>query len=329
MTEYATSIHKLEKPSLLASSPRRKIIYRPTPERPLIVSASELGDFLRCRVRHHWRYQCKLAYPQKNQNQSIGTLGHIVLEHWYKLPFGLRTVAAMARVADKCIKESYKAAKTEMNLTLKDRQLIRAMCIGYAEWTLNKKHEYSDKVIGLGKCEPEEWFDEPLTEDGSIRVRGKLDNRFFPDAYKKTVGLLESKFKGQIRYDATENRLQLSVYLWALSRKYPDMKRYMAFPQILRKQMPGPRVKAALFWRDMVERDRDEVDQWVVDTRHAAMDMLDGAVYPSPMDSCGYMCDFNIPCLLRGNRRDLLHVLKTEFVKLERHNGGTAKQVKN
>lgn len=318
MTEYATSIHKLEKPSLLASSSRRTGITMPTPERPLLLSASELGEFLRCRVKHHWRYQCKLSRPAKNQNQSIGTLGHIILEHWYKIPFAKRTVSAMEKVCDVQIKKSYKMPKTEMALTLQDRQLIKAMCVGYALWTQSKDNDYSDKVIGLEKCAPEDWFDLPLTEDGSIRVRGKLDLTFHPGAYKKTVAITESKFKGQIRYDATENRLQLSVYLWALSVKYPDMKRFMAFPQILRKQMPTPRVKAALFWRDLVERDRDEVDQWVLDTRRAALDMLDGAVYPSPMDSCGYMCDFNVPCLLRGNKRDLLHVLKTEFVVLER-----------
>jgi hypothetical protein len=319
MTTELRSIHKLEKPSLLASSARRRNVTMPTPEQPLLLSASELASFMRCRVQHHWRYQCKLARPQKNQAQSIGTLGHIIIERWYALPHGKqRSTKAMERIADIAIKESLKAKQTEMMLDQKDRELIKAMCVGYAEWVVREDVDYSDTAIGLTACAPEEWFDLPLVPDASIRVRGKLDNRFFPGAYRKTVAIIESKFKSQIRYDDVENRLQLSVYLWALRQKYPKMRRFIAYPQILRKQMPGPRVKAALFWRDQVERDIDEVDQWAVDARNAAYDMLDGAVYANPMDSCSFMCDFKLPCLLRGDKSSLLHVLKSEYVTLER-----------
>lgn len=315
---YQLSIHRRAKPGLLASSARLPHPPRPTPDHPLIISASELMSFLRCRVQHHWRYQVGLVHPSKNKPQSIGTLGHIILDQWYQVPHAKRTTKAMKRIAKRAIAASLDQPKHEMNLEDGDRKLIEAMCVGYAEWTQRANNEYSDTNIGLVNCAPEEFFDLPLTPNGNIRVRGRLDNQFMPTVHKKTVALLESKFKGQIRYDAVENRLQLTVYLWALREKFPKMKRFQAYPQILRKQMPGPRVKADLFWRDMVERSVEEIDQWKIDTANVATDMLDGAVYPNPMDSCSYMCDFAVPCQLRGDKADLKHVLKETFIIKDR-----------
>jgi PD-(D/E)XK nuclease superfamily len=320
--EYQQSLHRIAKPSLLATSARRTGTVRPTKEKPLILSASELSSFLRCRVQHHWSYQCRLTLPSKNLAQSIGTLGHIVLDNWYQLPVHQRTPRSMKRVAVDAMQKSLTMSKKEMALDPKDRELITAMCVGYAEWTLNPDTDYGDADLQITDCHPEEWFDLPLTPDGSIRIRGKLDNRFFPGKYKKSVAILESKFKSAIRYDDVENRLQLSVYLWALRQKFPKMRRFMAFPQILRKQLPTPRVRTALFWRDLIERDDTEVDQWATDTGNIAMDILDGAVYPTPMDSCAYMCDFKVPCQLRGNKEELKYVLKNNYVTRTSTGGG-------
>jgi hypothetical protein len=238
----------------------------------------------------------------------MGILGHAILEDYYSLAPKKRTVKGMRAAVQRAVKQT-----DQKHLSTEDRDLLSAMTIGYAAWSRNPDTDHNDLQIGLEHCKPEEWFDFPLAKDGSIRVRGKLDVQFESTTYRKTVGILESKFKSAIRYDEIENRLQLTVYLWALRQKYPKLKRYIAYYQILRKQMPGPRVKSDLFYREPIERDGDEIDQWARDTEYAALDMLDGAVYPSPMDSCSWSCDFKIPCLLRGNDADLRHVLSTEY----------------
>lgn len=303
------SIHRLEKPSLLASQPTREWLH-PTPERPLIISASELGSWIRCRVQHHWSYQCQLESKKPSIPRMMGTLGHLIFETWYALPSVRRTPKAMQKIARRLCRETPITA-----LTLEDKTLLTSMVIGYAEWVADQSTEYGDAVLEIGKCYPEHKFKLPLVKDRSIMVHGKIDLRFKPGAYKHTIAALESKFVKQISMDGLDNKLQLSVYLWAMMEEWPQFKRYIIYFQNIRKQMPGPRVKAALFHREPVERDRDEIRQWVDDTRNAALDMVNGAVYPSPQDSCNWRCDFNVPCLMRGNDSDVKHILKTEFQK--------------
>lgn len=306
------SIHRLtrapKKEDLLASRARLDIAPRPTPENPLIISASELRDWLRCRVMHNWRHQCRLEPVGGKTALALGSLVHEGKDRWYQLPAAKRTVKAMTKVAT-----ALTSVKPTEVLETKDLELAKAMLIGYADFA-----KTNDPVIGLVDCYPEEWFDLPLVKDGRIRVRGKIDNRFKPTTLKKTMAFLESKTAGQFKHDIIETNLQLSVYFWALRQRFPKIKRFIGHFQQLRKQMPGPRVTAPLFMREPVERGNDEIDQWAIDTEHAALEMLDGAIFPNPMDSCSWSCDFKIPCLLRGNKADLLHVLRTEYQTKEK-----------
>jgi len=306
---FTSSIHKIQHPDMLASQARRKP-ERPTPDNPLIVSASELATFLRCRVQHHWSYQCKLEPISTRVPLVMGKLGHRIFDEYYQLPSAGRNERSMERIAQRLIKKT-----SVKELPLEDKNLLRAMTIGYSKWANSKKTEYGDRVIGIKKCFPEDAFLLPLVKDKSILVRGYIDVRFKPELYKHTLAALESKFKKSIQMNDVENKLQLSVYLWAMMEKWPKFKRYQVYYQILRKQMPGPRVKAALFYREPVERDTDEIRQWAIDAGRQAQDMLDAAVYPNPMDSCSYSCDFKVPCLLRGAARDLKSVLKEGFQK--------------
>ncbi len=301
------SIHRQNHPDWLASAARRPL-KQPTAEHPLIISTSEMSTFLRCRVRHHWSYQCGLESKAISIPRNMGTLGHTILQQWYTLPYHLRTLKSMKTLVKPLLRS------TDMRvLETKDRDTLMAMMLGYALWARSRQTEHNDKKIGLQQCEPEKFFELPLIPDRSILVRGKLDNVFTSATYKSTVGCLESKLKGQIRYDMVEMNLQLSFYLWAMWKLQPKKKRYIAYYQILRRQMPSPRVKSDLFHREPVERSEEEIAQWATDTVHAAHDLLDGAIYPHPIDACSWDCDFRVPCLLRGNAADVLHVLQTEY----------------
>jgi CRISPR/Cas system-associated exonuclease Cas4 (RecB family) len=301
------SIHRpsaRELPVLLPASHARATMVRPTPEHPLIVSASELRDFLRCRVKWWWRHQARIEQVTGAPALAFGSVIHEILEEWYKVPPKLRgNIKRMEKLAQAITRSSqYK------ELDDADYELINAMCVGYAAWA-----EQEDLESGVDVCTPEVEFDLPLIPDGSIRVRGRIDNVFEPTNLKKTMACMEFKSKKQIDTSGVDLLLQLSVYLWALRQLYPKRKRYIAHYTILRKQMPGPRVKADLFHRESVERTDEEIDQWALDTARAALDMLDAAIYPNPMDACSWDCDFKMPCMLRGRPEDLKHVLTTEY----------------
>jgi hypothetical protein len=310
--QRAHSMHKnIESPDFLASMSRRKFI-KPTPENPLIVSAGELGEFLRCRVRHYWSYHCKLEPKGIRLPLVMGKVGHQILDRFYQFDYSDRTENRMKKIAHSIIKKT-----NPKQLPLPDKQLLEAMTIGYAAWNRKKSSDNSDIILKLRKRMPEMEFMLPLTDDNTIWVRGRMDLLFQPGCFKNTLAFIESKFKASIKMDNTEQKIQLSVYLWAMMKLFPDYKRYIAYPQVLRKQMPGPRVKADLFAREPVERTPAEIRQWGLDAARTALDMIDGAVYPNPMDSCSWMCDFQKPCLLRGDKKDLKYVLKDNYQKKE------------
>jgi hypothetical protein len=311
MSEHLVSIHRAVKPTWNPSTFRthHSNVKKPTPEAPLIVSVSEIAAFLRCRVKWHLGFQLRLIRKTGLEALHIGSLTHDIIDKWYQLGGPKdRTVKAMKAISRKIVK-----AFPLKELTTEDRNLVEAMCNGYAAWVLDPNNEDNDKRIGLVRSFPEEWFTVPLRKDKSILLRGRFDNRFVSTAAKKTLGAFETKTRGQFRDENLEQTIQLSGYLLALRHEYPQYKNYQMWFQRLRKQMPGPRVSAPLFDRMLVERDVEEIEQWRRDAERTAIDMLDAAIYPSPMDSCAYACDFRGPCLLRGNPDDVKHVLKSEY----------------
>lgn len=318
ITMTTQSMHKnIENPSPYASMARREFV-KPTPENPLIISVSELVNFLRCRVRWYWESHCKLEPVSTRVPLIMGRVGHQILERFYDFDYGDRTELRIQQISKSIIKKT-----DPRELPREDKDLLEAMMIGYASWNRSKNNEYSDAVLKLRQRRPEHPFVIPLDKKKTIYVRGKMDLLFEPRAYNKTLAFLESKFRGQIRMDNVEQKIQLTVYLWAMMTEFPKYKRYISYPQVLRKQMPGPRVKADLFHRTEIERTLPEINQWVLDTQRSALDMIDGAIYPNPMDSCDWACDFQKPCLLRGDKETLKYVLEDNYQRRKWKDGET------
>lgn len=314
MKKELVSLHRsFAKPLDPLANRMPSTIAMPRPDMPLILSVSEASAFLRCRQRWYWSYMARLRSKKDAPLRSIGILVHEILEAYYGKPVAKRTVKRMTKLAHRtCRLTELKALDTA------SRELVEAMCIGYSAWVNNPQNENSDKNIGLAECYPEDWFEFYLTPDGSIRVRGKIDVVFPSKIFRKTVAHLETKTKSDTNTDTIDMNYQLSFYSWALRQKYPGMKRYMSYYQILRRQKPGPRVKAPLFHREAVERTSDEIDQWVKDTQLVALDFLNARIYPHTMGNCNWDCDFQKPCGLRGDRSALRHIFKTEFYVKEK-----------
>jgi hypothetical protein len=308
---------RVTKEMLLANYDRLEKYAVPNPKHPMFVSVSEMGTFKRCRVKWWWGYQCQLTSNAEGAFRNMGTLFHDIKEQWYHLPFAKRTPKRMKKIAIASV-QAFPG-----QLDQKDRMLVQAMAIGYAVWVLDETQEYNDIAIGLRTVMPERKFDLALTKDGSIRVRGKLDNLFEPEGgLKHTLAMEETKTRSSIAFDVFDLSDQVTGYLWAMRQEFPGYRRYECYPTIARRQMPGPRVRAALFGRTIVSRSAEEVDQWGDDMRRGALDMLDAAIYPNRTKECNWDCDFQNPCLLRADRSDLLHALKTEYHTITYHKKG-------
>jgi hypothetical protein len=309
-SDRQTSIHRVAAGTLLTlQRGRAKKTAAPTAEAPLIVSVSELRDFMDCRVKWWMRHQARLEPVEGSVNLAIGSLTHTILEAWYGVPFAKRTAKRMEKIARGHINTT-----TRKELALEDKELIEAMCNGYALWTLDAENENSDADLGYVDGFPEEWFTVALDAKRTVLLRGRFDNRFVPTRAKRTMALLEVKTAKDGRMSKFEQNIQIGGYHIALFDQFaPKFKRFIVYPTVLRKQMPSPRVKAPLFIREPVELTRDEVEMVRRDMHRAALDMLDAAIYASPADRCEWACDYRNPCMLRHSPGDLTHVLASEF----------------
>lgn len=306
---FTKSIHRTLLDGPLQGAKRMSLPFKPTPQHPLILSASEFGDFDRCKLRWNWRYRVGLKSKKIVVPRNLGLIISHGKELWYDLAPRKRTVRAMIKIAT----QENRSAVAKV-LTPKERDLGYAMLVGFAEWALGD-HDDSDHAIGKAKAkvESEHAFCLPLTEDKTIWVRGYLDEMFIPTNKKRTLAVDETKTKATISFDMLELNAQMTMYLWAMSVEYPKYDRYVIYRTVLRRMMPGPRVKNPLFGRESVERNPEDLHMWMLDARRRARDMLDAAIYPTQTDSCKWDCDFYNLCLIRSNKADLKHTIKTEF----------------
>lgn len=316
---YATSIHRQQLSKKLQGADRMTLPFRPTPDNPMIISISELQSFQRCRQQWHWSKRVGLQSTKIGMPRVNGILVHSGKESFYRLPRKKRTLQRMQRVAGKAFDKV-----TEVPVEKKDRDLAHAMLLGYVEW-VNGDHDFSDRAIGKRQVFPEWEFVLPLVADRSILIRGKIDELFEPTIYKGVLAMDETKTKNGISFDMMDLDAQLTTYLWAMWKapQIPDWplpeplrkryKRYIAWRTVLRRQMPGPRVKAPLFGRESIERDPAELELWELDTRRAITDMLDAAIYPSKRESCRYECDYYELCLVRASKEDMKAIIEEKY----------------
>lgn len=281
----------------------------------MYVSTSELSNFLRCRVKWLWGNQHELEPNEGFNLRDMGTLFAQIQDVYYQLPWQKRTGPKAVRRMNKIARRLVSKTKLE-NLSTADRELLLAICGGYAEWASDphpQKDELTDPVIGLRECFPEEKFCVPLDDKKTIWLRGRLDMRFKPHGEKHTMAMQEGKMRTNISFNPFEVSGQIMSYLYSMRVDHPGYKRYKAYPTVSRRQMPGPRVRAALFGREMFEKSDEEIEIWRQDTILTCYDMLDAAIYPNKMDSCFFACDFKNLCDMRGDPKDLKALIKTEF----------------
>lgn len=317
---FQRSIHRTELDGPLQGAPRMKVPFDPTPDEPMIISASELNQFLRCRLQWSWDKRVGLKSKKVAAPRVNGIVVHATKEEFYQLERRERTPEAMDKAMRKAVKKI-----TEVPVKPKDRELAKAMLDGYVRWVRKKSNERSDKKIGKQEVFPEWQFVLPLNKDRSILIRGKIDELFVPTIHRRVLAMDETKTKNQISFDMMDMDAQITTYLWTMwkaSTEFPELlpkplrrryDRFIGWRTVLRRQMPGPRVKAALFARESIERSEDDLIMWERDTVRVVRDMLDAAIYPTKRDSCKWDCDFYELCLVRGDKNDLKDLIRDQY----------------
>ena len=87
----------------------------------------------------------------------------------------------------------------------------------------------------------------------------------------------------------------------------------------LRKTKPGPRVKAPLFFRERIYRNKHEIDSMMEQIFYVVQDMErviadpDHYAYPTPTQDCSWDCSYKTICMAMNNGTDVPTLIEASY----------------
>lgn len=274
----------------------------PDSDTPVIITHSDIKNFLDCRRKWYYDYVLDFRPAEKLTGPlALGTRVHSALEALY---LG-ETTDPVAWIDQKGRED---LANLDVNPDTKPwdyDQMYEDMIIGrncatlYMEWLAESNADANYRTVSV-----EEKVEVPIL-DGRAILRGKVD-LLQEDV---TSGLLCSNdFKTYARDDGLRDQLERSYqhwcYLIALQHVYPERIVECAQYTLLRKvkKIPAVAPKSPLIQRFTVPATRRSIGAKKAQIERIALEMLnlrdktDPAVfYPSPGKPCTW-CDYKAPC---------------------------------
>lgn len=274
----------------------------PDKDTPVIITHSDLKDFLSCRRKWHYNYVLDFRPPEKLTGPlALGTRVHAALEAYYKG----ETVDPVAWIDQKG-KEDLEALDYNPDTKPWDYDnMYEDMIIGrncmtlYMEWL-----EETGADANLRTVSVEEKVEVPIL-DGRAILRGKVDIL----QEDMTNGLLcVNDFKTYAREDGLREQLERTFqhwcYLIGMQHQYPDRIIDCAQYTLIRKtkKIPTGTPKTPFVQRFAVPATRRALATKKAQIERIASEMIylreqeDPAVfYPSPGEPCRW-CPYKAPC---------------------------------
>jgi CRISPR/Cas system-associated exonuclease Cas4 (RecB family) len=259
------------------------------------LSTSEIKARLQCPAQHARAYRegIKLALPRTALFTGRGI--HTGLEAYhdsYGLPQDERVAIALESFLadhDKQMQEIWSHNESLPDVKLREyeaaRELGVAMLEGYAAWEVNEPQ------LGLLKVDhTEEQFKVRVPGKRAYFV-GKRDGRTEINGELWLVENKSAKSVGDSYIEALALDLQVTGYTWAAEQELNRPVAGVVY-NILRKQLPGPRVSAPLFYRVLVRRNETELARFAHDLPLYLDECRRGRVYIAPSmmtcNGCAY-----------------------------------------
>jgi CRISPR/Cas system-associated exonuclease Cas4 (RecB family) len=272
-------------------------------ERPIIITHSDISNFLTCRRK--WYYDYVLDYRSKEKKTgalALGTRVHAALEAYY----GGETDDPVAWINQKGKEDlaelelSDDAKPWDLDQMYEDMIVGRNCIVLYMEWLSETNADANYRTVTV-----EEKVEAPIL-DGRVILRGKVD-QLQEDI---TSGLLcVNDFKttadwgGGLR-EQLERSYQHWCYLIGMQYQYPERNVECARYTVLRKVKKLPKTAPAspLVQRFNVPATRRNMATKRAQIERIALEMInlrdktDQAVfYPAPGKHCTW-CEYKAPC---------------------------------
>lgn len=269
---------------------------------PIIITHSDIKNFLECRRKWFYDYVLDFRAPEKLTGPlALGTRVHEALEAYYSGA----TTDPVAWINQKgkddlaALEVNNDAKPWDLDQMYKDMIIGRNAIISYMEWLTETNADANYRVVST-----EEKVEVPIL-DGRAILRGKVD------VLQEDVasGLYcVNDFKTYARDDGLREQFERSYQHWcyilAMAHNYPDRNVECARYTIIRKvkKIPAVPPNSPLVQQFTVPATRRSLQTKKAQIERIAFEMLalrdktDPAVfYPSPGKHCMW-CDYRLPC---------------------------------
>lgn len=303
------------------------------PKNALVIRHTEVSDFRNCRVSWYWfsHNGLNLTPIVKNPKLSTGSIWHKGLESHYL------GHAFTAGVEEEYQHELERLEKDfgdilydpEIKADLDEGKEV-SLAVGeeYEKWANTEAYPY-DKDLEVVFVEQR--FVIPIQSPwgGNTRIwlAAKLDGIV---RFANQLWVLEHKFLSKSSNVSNPDHLpidlQMGLQLLVLAKMYPKERIGGAIYNLARKQKPGPRVKAPLFGRHIVERTPKELANLEVQLYMDALRMREcikhqAARYPNPQPfggKCTWGCAGRAICEAMMKGEDADYLLSVSFKERDR-----------
>lgn len=276
------------------------------------ISPSQIRS-MDCRLAWHWGYSEGLKPKRSSQALELGSGLHFALEAYYARQED--PVRVFQTWADKRIKDINSQWDDEIKELNDMKTLGAGMLSGYMD-TYHGKDPFTviatEKTIsrplpnpngkGFAKCLM------TVRLDGLVRCHetGKLFS-------------LEHKSFSRFSLGDIEIDPQFTAQIWVGRSLVDELDLGEEIVGTLwngmRKQLPGPKVKLALFERHRIYRNEAQINSFLLAAYHMWKDSKKWVIFPQPSARKCSGCDYKEPCTAFQRGDDYMFLLQNSFTK--------------
>lgn len=273
------------------------------PDTPVIITHSDIKNFIECRRRWHYDYVLDFRPPEPLTGPlALGTRVHSALEAYYRdeTDDPVAWIDQKGRDDLAALEVNPEAKPWDFDNMYADMIVGRNCMVLYMEWLVETNADANYRVVSV-----EEKVEVPLL-DGAVILRGKVDtlqedmsNGSFCTNDFKTTSDWGGDLRGQL-----ERSYQHWCYLIAMAHNYPDRVVDCANYTVLRKvkKIPTTPPDSPLIQRFAVPSTRRSIGAKRAQIERIAMEMVNLSTktdpevfYPTPGDPCKW-CAYKSPC---------------------------------
>ncbi len=275
----------------------------PDSDIPIIITHSDISNFLTCRRKWHYDYVLDFRPPEKLTGPlALGTRVHSALEAYYsgETDDPVAWIDAKGRADLAVLEVSDNIMPWDLTQMYEDIIVGRNCITLYMEWLVTSNADANYRTMAV-----EEKVEVPIL-DGRAILRGKVDllkedvtsGLVCTDDFKTTADW-GGDLRGQL-----ERSYQHWCYLIAMQHCYPERIVECAQYTILRKvkKIPSTPPKSPLVERFTVPSTRRSLATKRAQIERIALEMINlrdktdpSVFYPSPSKACAW-CDYKAPC---------------------------------